>query len=98
VGNAKNYWPILGNLAILANTKYWPIILTIGLFKSPLASATISVAYLSKLRRDSVGVDFQLVRKLTNYVCAKPPESHLSEFRSTYRRRQQYLYYGDCGY
>jgi len=36
VGNAKNYWPILGNLAILANTKYWPIILTVGLFKSPL--------------------------------------------------------------
>ena len=37
MGNAKNYWPILGNLAILANTKYWPIILTVGLFKSPLA-------------------------------------------------------------
>ena len=36
MGNAKNYWPILGNLAILANTKYWPIILTVGLFKSPL--------------------------------------------------------------
>ena len=30
------YWPILGNLAILANTKYWPIILTVGLFKSTL--------------------------------------------------------------
>ncbi len=30
------YWPILGNLAILANTKYWPIILTVRLFKSTL--------------------------------------------------------------
>ena len=28
--------------------------------------------YLSKLRRDSIGADFQSVRKLTNYVCAKP--------------------------
>ena len=37
--------------------------------------------YLSKLRRDSVGADFQSVRKLTNYVCAKPPESRLSVFR-----------------
>jgi len=34
--------------------------------------------YLSKLRRDSVGADFQSVRKLTNYICAKPPESRLS--------------------
>jgi len=32
------YWPILGNLAILANTKYWPIILTVGLFSPTLAS------------------------------------------------------------
>ena len=30
------YWLILGNLAILVNTKYWPIILTVGLFKSTL--------------------------------------------------------------
>ena len=37
--------------------------------------------YLSKLRRDSVGADFQSVRKLTNYVCAKPPELRLSAFR-----------------
>ena len=36
--------------------------------------------YLSRLRRDSVGADFQSVRKLTNYVCAKPPESRLSHF------------------
>src|SRR6266704_4383513 len=33
------YWPILGNLAILANTKYWPIILTVRLFKSTLFEA-----------------------------------------------------------
>ena len=30
--------------------------------------------YLSRLGRNSVGADFQLVRKLTNYICAKPPE------------------------
>ena len=30
MGNAKNYWPIL------ANTKYWPIILTVGLFSPTL--------------------------------------------------------------
>ena len=41
--------------------------------------------YLSKLRRDSVGVDFQSVRKLTNYVCAKPPESRLSVFFNIYK-------------
>ena len=29
---------------------------------------------LFRLRRDSVGADFQSVRKLTNYICAKPPE------------------------
>ena len=39
--------------------------------------------YLSKLRRDSVGPDFQSVRTLTNYVCAKPPESRLSVFRDS---------------
>ena len=33
--------------------------------------------YLRKLRRDSVGAAFQSVRKLTNYVCAAPPESRL---------------------
>src|ERR1700733_2261785 len=37
------------------------------------------LSYLSKLRRDSVGADFQSVRKLTNYICAKPPESRLSQ-------------------
>ena len=42
-------------------------------------------AYLSKLRRDSVGADFQSVHKLTNYVCAAPPESCLSVFRNTYK-------------
>ena len=41
------------------------------------------LSYLSKLRRDSVGADFQSVRKLTNYVCAKPPESRLSYLRSS---------------
>ena len=41
--------------------------------------------YLSRLRRDSVNADFQSVRKLTNYVCAKPLESHLSAFRNTYK-------------
>ena len=39
--------------------------------------------YLSKLRRDSIGTDFQSVRKLTNYVCAKPLESRLSAFRKS---------------
>jgi hypothetical protein len=29
-----------------------------------------SEPYLSRLRRDSVGADFQSVRKLTNYICA----------------------------
>jgi len=28
--------------------------------------------YLSKLRRDSVGADFQSVRKLTNHIRATP--------------------------
>ena len=41
--------------------------------------------YLSRLRRDSIGADFQSVRKLTNYVCAKPPESRLSAFCNTYK-------------
>ena len=41
--------------------------------------------YLSKLRRDSVGADFQSVCKLTNYVCAKPPESRLSAFSNFYK-------------
>ena len=41
--------------------------------------------YLSGLRRDSVGADFQSVRKLTNYICAKPLELRLSAFRNTYK-------------
>jgi len=52
VGNARNYWPILGNLAILANTKYWPIILTVGLFKSPLPLAPIR-----KKKRGEKGIE-----------------------------------------
>jgi hypothetical protein len=40
--------------------------------------------YLSRLRRDSVGADFQSVRKLTNYICAKPPESRLRLFSNAY--------------
>ena len=38
-----------------------------------------------RVRRDSVSVDFQSVRKLTNYVCATPPESRLSVFFNTYK-------------
>jgi len=59
---------------------------------------TKGYTYLSKLRRDSVGADFQSVRKLTNYVCAKPPELRLSVFRNTYRQTQQYPRYGGCRY
>jgi hypothetical protein len=40
------------------------------------------IYYLSKLRRDSVGADFQSARKLTNYVSAAPSESRLSGFRN----------------
>jgi len=43
--------------------------------------APLAHPYLSKLRRDSVGADFQSVRKLTNYVCVAPPVSRLSVFR-----------------
>ena len=39
--------------------------------------------YLSRLKRDSIGTDFQSVRKLTNYICAKPLESRLSYLRSS---------------
>jgi len=45
------------------------------------AAAAKAWTYLSKLRRDSVGADFQSVRKLTNYVCDAPPVSRLSVFR-----------------
>ena len=44
---------------------------------------TLALSYLRGLRRDSVGADFQSVRKLTNHVCAKPPESRLSVFRKS---------------
>ena len=54
--------------------------------------------YLSKLRRDSVGADFQSVRKLTNYICAKPPESRLSRIHNVYYALQQYPHCGGCGY
>ena len=40
------------------------------------------IYYLSKLRCDSVGTDFQSARKLTNYVSAAPSESRLSGFRN----------------
>ena len=48
----------------------------------PPSRSITSEAYLSKLRRDSIGADFQSVRKLTNYVCAKPLESRLRAFRN----------------
>ena len=51
----------------------------------PIPGLSLRHPYLSKLRRDSVGSDFQLVRKLTNYICAKPPESRLSVFSNTYK-------------
>ena len=41
--------------------------------------------HLSKLKRDPVGLDFYSVRKLTNYVYAKPPESRLSVFSNIYK-------------
>jgi len=49
--------------------------------KGPKSGWKMYTIYLSKFRRDSVGADFQSVRKLTNYICAKLPESHLSVFR-----------------
>jgi len=51
------------------------------LAKTITAFGKTFVSYLSKLRRDSVGADFQSVRKLTNYVCDAPPVSRLSVFR-----------------
>ena len=56
-----------------------------GFVRSRSVVLSISASYLSKLRRDSVGSDFPSVRKLTNYVCAKPPESRLRQFRNTYK-------------
>jgi len=50
-----------------------------------------SEPYLSRLRRDSVGADFQSVRKLTNYICAAPPESRLRHFSNVYYALQQHL-------
>jgi len=43
--------------------------------------------YLSKLSRDSVGVGFQSVRKLTNRIRGKPPESRLRYFCNTLYER-----------
>ena len=54
--------------------------------------------YLSKLRRDSVGADFQSVRKLTNYIYAKPLESRLSHIYNVYYALQQYPHYRGYGY
>jgi hypothetical protein len=45
---------------------------------------TIGYPYLSKLGRDSVGTDFQSVRKLTNCVYAVPLELYLGVFRSKF--------------
>ena len=56
------------------------------------------LVYLSRLRRDSVGADFQSVRKLTNYVCTKPLESRLSGFRNICKARKRYPRCGGCGY
>src|SRR6266571_7075014 len=44
---------------------------TKGSYKTSLSQH--AQTYLSKLRRDSVSADFQLVYKLTNYVYTKPP-------------------------
>jgi hypothetical protein len=60
--------------------------------------ACVPLRYLSRLRRDSVGPDFQLVRKLTNYICAKPPESRLSHFHNVCYALRQYPHYRGCGY
>jgi hypothetical protein len=46
----SRYWPILGNLAILANTKYWPIILTVGLFKPTLGSIILLIRRVYRFR------------------------------------------------
>ena len=52
----------------------------------PVGSSSHADTYLSKLRRDSIGADFQSVRKLTNYVCAKPLESPLRLFSNNYKQ------------
>jgi hypothetical protein len=70
----------------------------IALLSQKTSPAALLPRYLSRLRRDSVGADFQSVRKLTNYICAKPPESRLSHFHNVYYALQQYLYYGGYGY
>ena len=59
---------------------------------------SVARSYLSKVRRDSVGADFQSVRKLTNYVCAKPPESRLRHFHNTYKQSGDIPRCGGCGY
>ena len=61
-------------------------------------SFTSASSYLSRLRRDSIGADFQSVRKLTNYICAKLLESRLSHFYNVCYALQQYPRCGGCGY
>ena len=78
----------------LISSKYYPaVMLTLSMLvtfvlqagRPRSASNSDFLPYLSKLRRDSVGADFQSVRKLTNYVCATPLESRLSVFSNTYK-------------
>ena len=47
---------------------------------------------LSKLRRDSVGADFQSVRKLTNYIYAAPPKSRPKHFSNTLYKQSSAFY------
>ena len=47
---------------------------SLRIFNNPVSQSEHTESYLSKLRRDSIGTDFQSVRKLTNYICAKPLE------------------------
>ena len=54
--------------------------------------------YLNRLRRDSISADFQLVCKLTNYICAKPLELRLSHISKVSYTFQQYPRYGGCEY
>jgi len=64
----------------------------------PRRYRTPKLAYLSKLRRDSVGADFQSVRKLTNYIYAKPLELRLRQYSNVSYAFQRYPRYGGYGY
>ena len=80
---------------VSGNTVYTPL----GSTYIILTGGKITIrSYLSRLRRDSVGADFQSVRKLTNYVCAKPPESRLRHFHNIYKRSSDIHLCGGCGY